>query len=165
MPLAYAPEKPWPCVGKDYDGEQLRVNKHVARNRLKASTKTQKRRMVYVPTWVRPILEGHTTRFKGEEIFIGDQGRGLLTTRQMNTAWKKAHKAAKLTWRTPHVCRHTRAAELLSQGVTPAEAAAQLGHTPAMFLSTYSEYIDEFAGKRDLRHMERVGISKQKERV
>jgi len=47
--------------------------------------------------------------------------------------------------RTPYTCRHTRAAELLSQGVPPGKGAEQLGHSVLVFLNTYSEWIDEYS--------------------
>ena len=47
---------------------------------------------------------------------------GERISRYMNAAWKEAHRRARVPYRIPHTCRHTRAAELLSTGVEPAEA-------------------------------------------
>jgi integrase len=48
-------------------------------------------------------------------------------------------------YRIPYTLRHTRAAELLSRGCAIPLAAKQLGHSPAMFLNTYSEFIEEYS--------------------
>ncbi len=52
-------------------------------------------------------------------------------------------KKARLRYRTPYKCRHTRAAELLTKGVKPAWAAKQLGHTMKMFFERYASWIDD----------------------
>jgi hypothetical protein len=41
------------------------------------------------------------------------------------------------------------AAELLSAGIDPADAANQLGHSAEMFLRVYSEWIDGYAKNKD----------------
>jgi integrase len=140
----------------DYDGEELNINKQITRRRLEHSTKTNVARKVYVPTWVRTILNNHTTRFQGEYIFVNSVGGPYLDTDVFNADWKAVHKKARFQYRVPYACRHTRAAELLSSGVDPAEAAKQLGHSLEMFLRTYSEWIEEYAGKRDKSRFEGV---------
>lgn len=130
---------------EDYDGEQLSVTKQITMGRLKASTKTYERRKVYVPKWVRPLLNNHETRFKEGHIFLNTEGGPVKQTRYFNRAWRKAHKKARVPYRVPYTCRHTRAAELLSIGINPADAASQLGHSTEMFLRTYSEFIQEYA--------------------
>lgn len=133
----------------DYDGEYLDVSKQITRRRLEPSTKTSMRRRVYVPKWVREYLNGHTTRFKKGYIFQNTKGGPHLDTDVFNGAWRKAHTKARIPYRIPYTCRHTRAAELLSTGVNPADAAKQLGHSMEMFLRTYSEWIEEYAKDRD----------------
>lgn len=130
---------------EDYDGEQLSVTKQITRGKLKASTKTYERRRVYVPKWVRPLLNNHATRFKEGHIFLNTEGGPVKQTRYFNRAWVKAHKKARVPYRVPYTCRHTRAAELLSIGINPADAASQMGHSTEMFLRTYSEFIQEYA--------------------
>jgi integrase len=66
----------------------------------------------------------------------------------------KSHKRKQMHYRTPYVCSHTRAAELISKGVLPPLAAKQLGHSTAVFLNTYSEWIDEYAENRNLEQFE-----------
>ena len=38
-----------------------------------------------------------------------------------------------------YTCRHTRAPQLLSQGVPPAKGAEQLGNSVQVFLNTYAD--------------------------
>ena len=77
--------------------------------------------------------------------------------------WKRAHTATDTAYRIPYTCRHTRAAELLSIGIAPAEAAKQLSHSLQMFLDTYSEFIDEYCSEQDPLRFE--GIAPQIQKV
>ncbi len=76
-------------------------------------------------------------------------GGPYLDTDVFLAAWKEAHTALGIRYREPYVCRHTKAAELLSTGVHYADAAKYMGHTVEMFLRTYSEWIEEYAGLAD----------------
>lgn len=138
----------------DWDGDQLWIAKQITKGKHKERTKTFVDRRVYVPKWVRPLLLQHTTRFDGGHIFKNTQGNPYSQTRYLNRAWKKAHKDARVRLRDPYTCRHTRAAELLSIGVAPADAAQQLGHSVQVFLDTYSEFIVEYSGNQDFSRFE-----------
>ncbi|MDX2349177.1 MAG: tyrosine-type recombinase/integrase [Porticoccus sp.] len=140
----------------DYDGEYLSVSKQITKRRLENSTKTSVKRSVYVPTWVREILNQHSTRFAGEWIFVNSFGRCHLDTDVFNAAWKKAHKKARIPYRIPYACRHTRASELLSTGVLPADAANQMGHSLEMFLRVYARWIEGYAKDKDSSRFEGV---------
>lgn len=131
---------------QDYDGTKIEVTKSISKRRL-GPTKTGVRRTVYVPRWVRPILNGHTTRFAGGYIFVNSHGTPYLDTDIFNSAWRDAHRRSRIPYRIPYTCRHTRAAELLSAGVQPAAAAKQLGHSVEMFLRVYSEFIEEYSNQ------------------
>lgn len=145
----------------DYNGEELYVHGSVVRRRLKATTKTHSARRVVVPTWVRGLLRDAPTRFAGGYIFVNSRGAHYRDTDVLNDAWREAHRRARIPYRIPYTCRHTRAAELLSTGVDPADAAKQLGHTVEMFLRTYSEWIEEYHQNRDKRRFEGVGVKIQ----
>lgn len=133
----------------DYDGATISVNKTISRRKLKSTTKTYMARRVVVPDWIKPILDNHTTRFAGGHIFLNSLGTFYRDSDKFNAAWLKAHELGSIPYRIPYVCRHTRAAELLSTGVEPMEAAKQLGHSLEMFNRTYSELIDEYCKERD----------------
>jgi len=133
----------------DYDGEELAITKQIVRRKHVPSTKTSYRRKVYVPDRVKAALNNHITRFSGKHIFLNSIGGPYLDTDIFNQAWKKAHTRARIPYRIPYTCRHTRAAEMLSMGIDPADAARQLGHSTEMFLRVYSEWMEEYAGHKD----------------
>ena len=153
----------WP----DFDGECIKIHQSIVRRKLKHSTKTHEARKVYIPVWARTELEKHSTRFANGFIFLNSQGNHYCDTDIFNSAWSKAHddwnkknRKEQIPYRIPYTCRHTRAAELLSTGVQPGDAAKQLGHTLEMFLRTYSEWIEEYAGENDLSRFEGVTVHK-----
>lgn len=132
----------------DYDGESFYVHQSVVRRRLKSSTKTSVSRTVLVPEWVKPTIE--TFRRKSGLVFQNENGEHHKDGDRFNEAWRAVFndvtvKSLGINYRVPYTCRHTRAAELLSQGVTPALAAKQMGHSVQIFLTVYSEFIEEYA--------------------
>jgi integrase len=129
----------------DYDGEHLTISKQVVRRRLEKSTKTSVRRKVFVPQWTRKYINSLPSRFPGDYLFPNQFGRHHQDADNFNEAWQKVHKRTRIKYRIPYVCRHTRAAELLSVGATPASAAKQLGHSVEIFLRTYSEFLEDYA--------------------
>lgn len=134
---------------EDYDGEFIRIWKQRSESKEVAHTKTGRERTVYVPTWARPHLDSLKGHRQSGPLFLGMKGASLMYRKYLNEMWQEAHKRAGLDYRVPYTCRHTRAAELLSQGVSPAEAAYELGHSTDMFLNKYSEFIEEYRGERD----------------
>ena len=129
----------------DYDGEKISVSKQVVRCQLVDSTKTSVRRSVAVEHWLRPLLDNCPTRFAGGPILVNTIGTRHCDSNDFNIAWRKAHTRARVPYRIPYTLRHTRAAELLSRGCDIPLAAKQLGHSTAMFLNTYSEFIEAYS--------------------
>ena len=129
----------------DYDGQRLSVSKQVVRCKLVDSTKTSVRRSVTVENWLRPMLDNCPTRFAGGAILVNTINTRHCSPNDFNAEWRKTHTKARVPYRIPYTLRHTRAAELLSRGVSIPLAAKQLGHSTAMFLSTYSEFIEEYS--------------------
>lgn len=134
----------------DYNGTALDITKQRTRSLLKNYTKTKADRIVYVPEWVRDILNAHSTRLAGGFLFLTVHGEPFLRASEFNKAWRDAHSKARVgahpvKCRRPYVCRHTRASEMLSRGTPPAAAAAQLGHSVPMFLEIYARFVEEFA--------------------
>lgn len=146
----------------DFDGEHWHVHQQIVRGQLVDSTKTGHRRKVYVPMWVRKAILTMPTRIDSPYFFVNENGNFYKDTRRFNRAWQKAHKRKQMHYRTPYACRHTRAAELLSKGVLPPLAAKQLGHSTAVFLNTYSEWIDEYASNRDFEQFEPLAGTEHK---
>jgi integrase len=132
----------------DWDGEEINVEKQITRRKREASTKTSVRRRVFVPGWARPYINALPSRFAGGPIFTTLAGNAYLDTDVFNEAWRAAHTKERIPYRIPYTCRHTRAAELLSAGIDPADAAKELGHSTEMFLRTYSEFMVEYAANK-----------------
>lgn len=124
---------------------------------LKSSTKTSIARNVLVPEWVKPTIESFRSGKQSGWVFSNAKDSHYKTTDYFNDAWHDVFKdktivSKGINYRVPYTCRHTRAAELLSQGVSPAAAAKQMGHTVEIFLNVYSEFIEAYARpeERDL---------------
>lgn len=146
----------WP----DYDGQWLTVSKQITKRRVQPYTKTDLARRVYVPTWARPHLDSLPTRFDGGYLFQNSRGGPHLDSDAFNPVWQKAHRLARISYQEPYACRHTRASELLSTGVNPADAAKQLGHSVEMFMRTYADWVEQYAGELDPARFEGVTAEK-----
>jgi len=139
----------------DWDEPRLHVQRTIVRRRFKPTTKTHLDRHVYVPKWVRPYINSLPSRFNDEWLFLNTCDRPYLDSDVFNQAWqkvfetKKIKRTLKLEYQIPYICRHTRAAELLSTGVEPGKAAKELGHSLEMFYRTYSEWIEEYSTDTD----------------
>jgi integrase len=147
-----------------FNGLQLDVHQQITRRRFEPTTKTYVERLVDVPSWVRVILKEHIGIRKEGPLYLNSIGTAVKDSDRFNAVWKSAHIAEGITYRDPYTCRHNRAAELLSTGVEPAEAAGQLGHSLEEFFRTYAEYIEEF-GRKEKRDPNRFeGVSPQFDR-
>ena len=133
----------------DFDGEYIKIVRQITKRRLKNYTKTSKRRVVYVPKWVREVIKETPKRIDSPYIFVNSLGSFHCDTDIFNDQWQQAHESLGIRYRIPYAGRHTRAAELLSSGVEPGKAAKQLGHNTEMFYRTYSEWIDEYDKHKD----------------
>lgn len=138
----------------DFDGQEWYVHQQIVRGKVEDSTKTAHRRKVYVPDWVKAAIKTVPPRIDSPYFFVNENGDYFNDTKKFNRAWRKAHTRKQIHYRKPYACRHTRAAELLSKGVLPPLAAKQLGHSTAVFLNTYAEWIDEYASDKDFSQFE-----------
>jgi len=105
---------------------------------------------IYNRVSVRFFFMSAPSRFLENWIFPNTKGKFNVKSEIFNEERRRIHKELKIPYgkennRTPYTCRHTRAAQLLSQGVPPAKGAEQLGHSVQMFLNVYSEWIDEYS--------------------
>lgn len=147
-------------VDYNSDAHTFYIHKQIVRRKFKPSTKTHEVREVYVPTWVRPHIDSLPSRWDGGHLFLNTKGTPHLDTDYFNGAWQDVFESHtikrkhKIRYRIPYTCRHTRAAELLSNDVVPAKAARELGHTTEMFFRIYSEWIEEFQGESQIDKLE-----------
>jgi integrase len=126
---------------EDWSGDTINLVRSVVRRRV-SSLKTYSVRSVHVSPVLRSALTGHPARFRGGYMFTTKSGGHNLDDDKYRNAWHKALKDARVTYRRPYTCRHTRASEMLMAGIEPAFAARQLGHSIQMFLTVYADWID-----------------------
>lgn len=145
----------------DWDGKYMHVQsqilsegKHV--NRVKYGNV----RYVHMPKWTHSYLTNAPTRFKKNGfILLNSRGQPYRSRKELYQIWGACHEALGLRYRDFYTCRHSRAAELISTGVDYGKAAKQLGHTPEMFLRTYSEWREDYARQhRDDSDLDGVGL-------
>lgn len=126
---------------EDWSGDTINVTRSIVRRRI-GSLKTYSARSVFVSPGLHKELSGSANRFRGGFIFQTQKGSHHRDDDKFRRAWHSALKKARITYRRPYTCRHTRASEMLMAGVEPAFAARQLGHSIQMFLNVYAEWID-----------------------
>ena len=91
------------------------------------------------------------SRFKREWIVTNQYGRPYLSGYHLNQYLERAHVATGLRRREgPYPWRHTYASIGLTNGSNPAFLAKQLGHTKAVFFSTYARWIESDGDRRQL---------------
>jgi integrase len=138
----------------DYDGESLSVTKARVRSKV-TTTKNEEHRRVLIPAWVSAVLNGLPSRFKRKEIFLTDYGLPYMRAAHMTEFFEKAHEktSVKRSRQPNYPWRHTYASIGLTNRLSPAFLAKQLGHTLAVFYSTYAAWIDSDS---DRESVERV---------
>jgi integrase len=127
---------------EDYDGAQFHVRRARVRSEL-TSTKTNESRHVWIPKHVCSEINRLPTRFKRDWVFLNQLGNPYLKGRHLNEHFERAHSETGLTRSTQpnYPWRHTYASLGLTAGGKPALLAKQLGHTLAVFHSTYAKWI------------------------
>lgn len=122
----------------DIQGDYCRVSKGLVKGNLQLSTKVHEVRDVFLEPHVLAALKTQMISITGDKVFP------WITDKAPNTEYRLAMKRARLRYRSPYKCRHSRACELLTvKKVEPAFAARQMGHTLETFYKKYALWIDE----------------------
>jgi integrase len=134
----------------DIDFPSLTVSitksQHITR-RVVGPTKTGKHRTVDLPEELVPVLVAHHGRMQpSARLVFGNRHDRAHSGSTYGIAVTRICKRAGVTRLTPHALRHTAASLMLTANVSPSEVAAQLGHTVAVLLQTYSHLLN--AGER-----------------
>lgn len=120
------------------------IHEATVRGVEKATTKTGIERTVRLDNAMAALLRQKAHTFlAGEHVFL-DPRYGTPWTDERafrRSYWTPTLKRLGVRYRRPYNCRHTRATEMLMAGMNPAFAAAQLGHSVEIFLSTYSKWL------------------------
>lgn len=140
----------------DWTDDQILVARSIVRRRL-TDIKTHQARSVFISGKLRQALASHKRRFAGGYLFLNSKGRPHLDADTFVDHWTEALKRARVTYRRPYTCRHTRASEMLMAGVEPAFAATQLGHTLEQFFNTYAKWISDIKDADQKAILQRIG--------
>jgi integrase len=132
----------------DYDGESLKVDKARVRSTI-TTTKTDQARRVLLPAWICAAINGLPSRFRRRELFLTPRGEPYMRGAHLTEWFERAHTEAGIrrSKQPNYPWRHTYASLGLSAGVDPAFLAKQLGHTLAVFYSTYAAWISSDADR------------------
>lgn len=132
----------------DWVDSQIRVSRNIpsGTGHSEDSPKTDAGlRLVDMSQELRDALQALKVRRSAEKLKSGRRGRQrIFATRyeQFHEDWKRAQRAAKVHYLSPHAIRHTYASQMLAAGSDIAWLSKQLGHSsPAVTLSIYSHFI------------------------
>ena len=145
----------------DFDRSVIKVKRTVSkglngRSFIRESTKTEKGiREVPINEMVRPILESALEKAPANKeglIFYDKNKKGVITTSQVNSTFKRLLKKADITDRGQHALRHTFATRCIEAGVQPVVLKKWLGHrdihvTLDTYIDVYSD-MDHIAAER-----------------
>ncbi len=126
----------------DYDGQSLSVTKARVRSEI-TTTKTGESRRVLLPEHVCKAINALPSRFKQRELFLNQYGHEYVSGYHLNQGFSRAHEATgvRRSRQPNYPWRHTYASIGLTNGADRGFLAKQLGHTLAVFYSTYASWI------------------------
>ena len=117
-------------------------------------TKTGNTRVVHLTQAAISTLRELPTRFSRGHVFLAYDGQPYQKAKHINRlGWTPALKVSGVRWHRAYNCRHTRASLGLMAGQNPAFLSRQLGHSLAIFLSTYARWMD---GAQDRLEMDKL---------
>ena len=119
---------------------------HISKGRVKGilqhKTKTSKSRLVYLNDKAIYAFEQIRELKRGDDhVFVKEDGAYWKHEGNMRSVMRSATKKTGIRHRPAYNTRHTYATILLMNGVNPAFAANQLGHSLLMFTKIYSRWI------------------------
>lgn len=129
----------------DWEHECLSITKGVVDGVYQEKTKVSQFRIVYLNKWSKVAFEELQERFKHASdegfIFTWKNGERWANEKPPRERFKAALKDELIRPRQAYNCRHTYATQMLMDGINPAFAANQMGHSLMMFTKTYSRWI------------------------
>lgn len=135
-----------PISNIDFSKNYARIDQVVSRCTKKNHTKTRVIRDVHLnpraAQALRMARKNHPTG-EGPIFRQPSSGDAILTGNVQNDLWKSALANLGIRHRPMKNTRHSYATFLLEEGVNPAIAASQLGHSVQMFLTTYAKWINK----------------------
>ena len=126
----------------DLEKGTMSITKGRVRGILQNKTKTSKSRLVYLNNNALSAFKNTRALNRGNEyVFVKADGQHWNHESNMRSVMRSATQATYIRHRTAYNTRHTYATILLMNGINPAFAANQLGHSLLMFTKIYSRWI------------------------
>lgn len=120
----------------------MSITKGRVRGILQNKTKTSKSRLVYLNDNALSAFKNARALNRGNEyVFVKADGSHWNHESNMRSVMRSATQANHIRHRPAYNTRHTYATILLMNGINPAFAANQLGHSLLMFTKIYSRWI------------------------
>ena len=126
----------------DLEKGTMSITKGRVRGILQNKTKTSKSRLVYLNDNALSAFKNARALQRGNEyVFVKADGSHWNHESNMRSVMRSATQATHIRHRPAYNTRHTYATILLMNGINPAFAANQLGHSLLMFTKIYSRWI------------------------
>ena len=126
----------------DLEKGTMSITKGRVRGILQNKTKTSKSRLVYLNDNALSAFKNARALNRGNEyVFVKADGNHWNHESNMRSVMRSATQATYIRHRPAYNTRHTYATILLMNGINPAFAANQLGHSLLMFTKIYSRWI------------------------
>ena len=126
----------------DLEKGTMSITKGRVRGILQNKTKTSKSRLVYLNDNALSAFKNARALNRGNEyVFVKADGSHWNHESNMRSVMRSATQATHIRHRPAYNTRHTYATILLMNGINPAFAANQLGHSLLMFTKIYSRWI------------------------
>lgn len=126
----------------DLEKGTMSITKGRVRGILQNKTKTSKSRLVYLNDNALSAFKNARELNRGNEyVFVKADGQHWNHESNMRSLMRSATQATHIRHRPAYNTRHTYATILLMNGINPAFAANQLGHSLLMFTKIYSRWI------------------------
>lgn len=143
----------------DWNNRTARVSKAQSKGRLNDQTKTGKERDVMLTDHALHALAvlKPITYMAQDTIFRSPRtGDSWLTDKSPRAPFYASLRRLGIRQRKAYNTRHTYATYMLMQGVNPAFAAAQLGHSLQVFLQVYAKWISSDRDYEEFRKIQRA---------
>lgn len=139
----------------DFTNHTMSITKGRVRGIEQKTTKTSKNRLVYLnDKAVYAFQKIKALNRSSTHVFI-NQRTGEIWRREndMRKIFKKATEKLNIRHRPAYNCRHTYATIMLMNGVNPAFASNQLGHSLLMFTKIYSKWLHGEQSRQEIEKL------------
>ena len=126
----------------DYKDGEFHINKTRVKGHDREQTKTNLDRVVTVHPKIQKALAALPRQLNDPHIVVNQYGRAYRSATRLSVKFTQATKSLGIRHRSPYNVRHTCASMMLENGLEPAWAAEQLGHTKEVFFRVYTGLVN-----------------------